>query len=80
MTRPDLWKHYEAARARGDLELSIAYLELLLSRTLERLPRRLPGDAAMAELLRRRADRVTFARLSPEGGEIDQAASAGSKR
>jgi hypothetical protein len=27
----------------------------------------------MAELLRRRADRVTFARLSPEGGEIDQA-------
>jgi hypothetical protein len=55
MTRAELWRHYDAAKTGGDLELAIRYLALLLIRTIERIPKQSAADQALAELLRREA-------------------------
>jgi hypothetical protein len=60
----DLLQHYLAARDSADCELTIAYLELMLSCTMRRLPNLTRQEAALAELLRRRGDRVVLNRAT----------------
>jgi hypothetical protein len=57
----DLWRHYLAAHDAADRDLTIAYLELLLSRMMRLLP---DQDLALAELLRGRGDRVVLNRAT----------------
>jgi hypothetical protein len=64
----DLWRHYLAAHDAADRELTIAYLELLLSRTMRQLPNSTGQQLAFAELLRRRGDRVVLQRATSTAG------------
>jgi hypothetical protein len=61
----DLWRHYLVAHEAADRELTIAYLELLLSRMMRLLP---DQDLALAELLRGRGDRVVLNRATSTAG------------
>jgi hypothetical protein len=64
----DLWEHYFTARDGADQELTIAYLELLLSRTMRQLPSYTGQRLALAELLRGRGDRVVLQRATSTAG------------
>jgi hypothetical protein len=60
----DLWPHYLAVCDGKDDELRIAYLELLLSRTMRLLPTLTGQQCAQVELLRCRGERVILRRAS----------------
>jgi hypothetical protein len=64
----DLWEPYFTARDRADQELTIAYLELLLSRTMRQLPSSTGQQLALVELLRQRGDRVVLQRATSTAG------------
>jgi hypothetical protein len=64
----DLWKHYFTARDGADRELTIAYLELLLSRMMRLLPNSTGQQLAFAELLRQRGERVVLQRATSTTG------------
>jgi hypothetical protein len=64
----DLWRHCFAAHDAADRELTIAYLELLLSRFMRQLPSLTGQELAFAELLRGRGDRVVLDRATSTAG------------
>jgi hypothetical protein len=63
-----LWPHYLAVRDGLDRELTIAFLELLLSRTLKQSPHMTDQQQTFSELLRRSGDRVIFQRATGNPG------------